>query len=84
MAVRARRATIDSVDSHEGHRDDEAVLDNLSQPVELNHLETMASGALHLNHDWIAYLDEAHLPTQVAGVDDAIHHGAPEGGTAYA
>jgi len=73
---------IGSVEQHE--HGDEAVLDNLSQPVELTHLEAHASGAMHLNHEWVAYLDAAHLPDHVAGVDDGLHHGVQEGGTAYA
>lgn len=79
---RRRSVTIGSVSSDE--HGDEALLDNLSQPVELERLEVHASGAIHLNHEWVAYLDEAHLPVHVAGVDDGLHHGVAEDGTAYA
>jgi hypothetical protein len=66
------------------HDDDEAHLDNLTEPVELKDLETSASGAMTLNQEWVAHLDEAELPTHVAGIDENLHHAAPDGGTAYA
>ncbi len=69
----------------EQHEQDEAVLANLSQPVELTNLAAHASHTVHLNHDWVAYLDGAHMPTHVAGIDDSIHHRVgDQGGTAYA
>jgi len=82
VPARLSAVTIGSVSGDE--HGDEALLDSLSQPVELERLEVHAAGAIHLNHEWVAYLDEAHLPVHVAGVDDRIRHGATEDGTAYA
>lgn len=63
---------------------DEDYLNSLTEPVELTNLQVSASGSMHLNHEWVAYLDEAELPAHVVGIDDNLHHTAHEEGSAYA
>ncbi|HEY0637854.1 MAG TPA: hypothetical protein VGD67_09425 [Pseudonocardiaceae bacterium] len=66
--------------------DDEEFLNTLSQPVELVNLETPVSAPLTLNAEWVAYLDQADLGHQVAGIDPSLHHfdHGHEEGSAYA
>jgi hypothetical protein len=54
-----------------------------TEPIKLE-LELSPSSQIDLNEEWIAYLDQADIPSCVDGVDSSINYADDDGQSAYA